>query len=145
MSASGNYDCAEGRVCEIDVPNGERFVETFTPVARHGYGFAGWRGSESYLCAGNTPLCVVDIPSTATVYDADGYMTAGFYHEPELVYHGTLDTESSVWSADITYDALSLEYVADFDADGDDDNDFFVADHGYDADPFPGWSNQLLL
>ena len=24
-------------------------------------------------------------------------------------------------------------------------NDFFIADHGYDVDPFPGWSNQLLL
>ena len=28
---------------------------------------------------------------------------------------------------------------------GDGHYDFFVADHGYDADPFPGWSNQLLL
>ena len=33
--------------------------------------------------------------------------------------------------------------MADFNGDGH--NDFFVADHGYDADPFPGWSNQLLL
>ena len=24
-------------------------------------------------------------------------------------------------------------------------NDFFIADHGYDAPPFPGWNNQLLL
>ena len=33
--------------------------------------------------------------------------------------------------------------MADFNADGL--NDFFIADHGYDEDPFPGWSNQLLL
>ena len=33
--------------------------------------------------------------------------------------------------------------MADFDGDGN--NDFFIADHGYDAPPFPGWHNQLLL
>ena len=33
--------------------------------------------------------------------------------------------------------------LADFNGDGK--NDFFIADHGYDVDPFPGWSNQLLL
>ena len=33
--------------------------------------------------------------------------------------------------------------MADFDGDGR--NDFFIADHGYDREPFPGWQNQLLL
>ena len=33
--------------------------------------------------------------------------------------------------------------MADFDGDGS--NDFFIADHGYDYPPFPGWHNQLLL
>ena len=33
--------------------------------------------------------------------------------------------------------------MADFDGDGR--NDFFIADHGYDFPPFPGWHNQLLL
>ena len=33
--------------------------------------------------------------------------------------------------------------MADFD--GDSRNDFFIADHGYDYPPFPGWHNQLLL
>ena len=33
--------------------------------------------------------------------------------------------------------------MADFDGDGR--NDFFIADHGYDREPFPGWHNQLLL
>ncbi len=33
--------------------------------------------------------------------------------------------------------------MADFNGDGR--NDFFIADHGYDVDPFPGWHNQLLL
>ena len=33
--------------------------------------------------------------------------------------------------------------MADFDGDGE--NDFFIADHGYDFPPSPGWHNQLLL
>ena len=33
--------------------------------------------------------------------------------------------------------------MADFDGDGR--NDFFIPDHGYDFEPFPGWHNQLLL
>ncbi len=33
--------------------------------------------------------------------------------------------------------------MADFD--GDEKSDFFIADHGYDRDPWPGWHNQLLL
>ena len=33
--------------------------------------------------------------------------------------------------------------MADFNGDGA--NDFFIADHGYDHPPFPGWHNQLLL
>ena len=33
--------------------------------------------------------------------------------------------------------------LADFNGDGM--NDFFIADHGYDAPPHPGWNNQLLL
>ena len=33
--------------------------------------------------------------------------------------------------------------LADFNGDGM--KDLFIADHGHDAPPFPGWSNQLLL
>ena len=201
VSASGSQDCPEDSVCEVDIPNGERFSDTFVAVPHNGYAFAGWRGSESYLCAGGSPTCVVDIPAFVTAYDATGFMTAEFYHQPELVYAGTLGVEWGVWSGAARHDAISLVFVADFDSDGDDDvfigaatypsepfagaregailinegsyqftaasgarpggvhprevlmadfngdghNDFFVADHGYDTDPFPGWSNQLLL
>ena len=162
---------------------------------------AGWRGTESYLCAGGSPTCVVDIPAAVTAYDATGFMTAEFYHQPELAYAGTLGVEWSVWSGAARHDAISFIFVEDFDVDGDDDvfigaatypsepfagaregvilineggyqftaaagdrpsgvhprevlmvdfdgdghNDFFIADHGYDADPFPGWTNQLLV
>ena len=201
VSASGDHDCAEGSVCEIDIPNGEPFRETFTAVARYGYAFAGWRGTESYLCAGSEPACNVDIPGSVTAYDVTGFMTAEFYHQPELVYPGVLGVEWSVWSGTARHDAISFIFAEDFDADGDDDvligaatypsepfagardgvilineggyqftaaagdrpsgvhprevlmadfngdghNDFFIADHGYDTDPFPGSSYQLLV
>ena len=202
VSASGNYDCAEDSVCKIDIPNGDPFNETFTAVARYGYAFAGWRGTESYLCAGSAPTCTVDIPASITAYDATGYMTAEFYHQPELIYPGTITVEYGIWSADVTLESgATTVFADDFDDDGDDDviftagtypgeeftasrqgailindgnysftvaqgdrpdsvhprevlmadfngdgrNDFFIADHGYDVDPFPGWPNQLLL
>ena len=202
ISSSGEHDCGEDQICELDVPNGERFSDTFVAVPNNGYAFAGWRGTESYLCAGGSPTCVVDIPASVTAYDATGFMTAEFYHEPALVYAGTVGVEWSVWSGEVQHDGIFLLFAADFDGDGDDDvliganhsseeeppteasdgvilinggdysftaaagdrpssvhprevlmadfngdgeNDFFIADHGFDADPFPGWSNQLLL
>ena len=200
-SASGDYDCAEDSVCEIDIPNGDPFSETFTAVARYRYAFAGWRGTESYLCAGIAPTCTVDIPGSITAYDATGYMTAQFYHQPELLYPGTLGASPGVVAIEVTDIAVTFRFAGDLDGDGDDDvviasgtnpgeefteareglilinegddtfaaaqgdrpdsvgprevlmadfngdgrNDFFIADHGYDVDPFPGWSNQLLL
>ena len=202
VSASGDHDCAEENTCEIDIPNGDPFSETFTAVTRYGYAFAGWRGTESYLCAGSAPACTVDIPGSITAYDATGYMTAEFYHQPELIYPGMITVEYGIWSADVTLESgAATIFAGDFDGDGDDDvvftagtypgeefiasrqgaflinegnysftvaegdrpdsvhprevlmadfngdgrNDFFIADHGYDVDPFPGWSNQLLL
>ncbi len=202
VSASGDHDCAEDTVCEIDIPNGEPFSETFRAIARYGYAFAGWRGTESYLCAGTMPTCTVDIPASITAHDATGYMTAEFYHEPELINVGTITVEYGIWSTEISLESGGATIFADdFDGDGDDDvvftagtypdeeftssrqgvilinegdysfsvaegdrpdsvhprevlmadfngdgrNDFFIADHGYDVVPFPGWSNQLLL
>ena len=200
-SASGEYDCAEDSVCEIDIPNGDPFSETFTAVPRYRYAFAGWRGTESYLCAGIAPTCTVDIPGSITAYDATGYMTAQFYHQPELLYPGTLGASPGVVAIEVTDIAVTFRFAGDLDGDGDDDaviasgtnpgeeftearkglilinegddtfavaqgdrpdsvgprevlmadfngdgrNDVFIADHGYDVDPFPGWSNQLLL
>ena len=201
MSASGNHDCSESSTCEIDVPNNERFVETFSAVARHGYAFAGWRGSESYLCAGGSPTCMVDIPASVTAYDATGFVTAEFFHQPELLYPGTIGDDQGFLLIDVTYHSATFRFAGDLDGDGDDDVvigsgtdrgeeftgsrkgvilinegndsftvaqgdrpdgvhprevlladfngdeqiDIFIADHGYDVAPFPGWSNQLLL
>ena len=201
-SASGEYDCPESSTCEFDVPNGEPFIETFRALPEFRYAFAGWRSSESYLCSGNTSICRVNLPTWATSFDGTAYMTAEFYHQPELVNPGAIAVEYGLWST-----ALALEhgpamlFADDFDGDGNDDvvyttatypgepfvssrtglilinkgdysftvadgdrpdsvhprevlmadfngdglNDFFIADHGYDVHPFPGWSNQLLL
>ena len=200
-SASGDHDCAEDSVCEIDIPNGEPFQESFTAVARYRYAFAGWRGTESYLCAGLGPTCTVDIPGSITRYDATGYMTAEFYHQPELLYPGSLGAIPGIFAIEVTDINVMFRYAGDLDGDGDDDvviasgtnpdeeftaargglilinegddtfdvaqgdrpqgvhprevltadfngdgrTDVFIADHGYDVHPFPGWSNQLLL
>ena len=95
VSSSGSHDCPEDSVCEVDVPNGQRFADTFVAVPNNGYAFAGWHGSESYLCAGVSPTCAVDIPASVTAYDATGYMTAEFHHEPELVFPGTLGSNGA--------------------------------------------------
>ena len=201
-SASGEFDCPEANHCEFDVPNGEPFVETFRAIPRFRYAFAGWASSESYLCSGNTAICRVELPTWATSLDGSAYMTAEFYHQPELINLGEIGVEYGIWSTEISLESgAAMLLSADFDGDGDDDvvlttatypneeftaarsgvilinegeysfrvaggdrpnsvhpreilmadfnddglNDFFIADHGYDAPPFPGWSNQLLL
>ncbi len=202
VSASGDYNCPEDSVCEVDIPNGTPFRETFTAVPRDGYAFAGWRGAELFLCAGNMPTCTVDLPAASTVHDGYGYMTAEFYHQPALISPGAIAVEYGIWGEVLSIvSGGATVFADDFDGDGDDDvvftvgtfpgeeftgsregvilindgnysfslaqgdrpdnvhprevlmadfngdgsNDFFIADHGYDVDPFPGWSNQLLL
>ena len=54
------------------------------------------------------------------------------------------DFSFSVAAGDRPYTVHPREVLlADFNGNGM--TDVFIADHGYDADPFPGWSNQLLL
>ena len=99
-------------------PEREHFSDTCSAVPHHGYAFAGWRGSERYLCAGTAPTCGVDIPASVTAHDATGYMSAEFYDQPKLVYPGALGVEWGTWSGDVQHDLI---FVEDFDADGDDD------------------------
>ncbi len=91
VSSSGQFDCAEGRTCEIDLPNGEPFTETFTAVPNNGYEFAGWRSSESYMCSGSDVRCVLNIPGLVTHYDFTGYMTAEFTEIPDQDGDGIAD------------------------------------------------------
>ena len=188
-------------MCEVDVPAGMPFSETFTAVPRHRFVFGGWAPSQHVLCTAKVNPCVVNIPELLSGYDATVYLTAEFYHQPELLYPGRLDAEPEIWETDVTYHSVGTPFADDFDGDGDDDvlitaatsrdpgfevnrkgvilinngdwtftvadgdrpnttharqvrmadfngdrrNDFFIADHGYDADPFPGSDNQLLL
>ena len=206
ISMSGEHDCAEDRICVVELPAGEGFREEFTAVPRQGYAFAGWGDARSGLCSDQRERCLVEIPASATGVDGTLYLIANFYHRPELVEAGTLSMEYDVWKKEVNYESIGFRFSGDFDGDGDDDvliagdgavypsdsvaptivahqgaillndgdftfsvaegdrpsgvhprevlladfngdgkNDLFIADHGYDADPFPGWSNQLLL
>ena len=201
VSRTGKHDCPEGQTCEVDIRRGEPFSDIFTAVPRNGYAFAGWREALGYLCGGKVEPCALDLPVSLTGLDVTGYVTAEFYHQPEVVYAGSLGMEYGVWAGDVNYDSIGLLFGGDIDGDGDDDvllagatypgepfngaregvilfnngdftftvadgdrpssvhprevlladfdgdgmKDFFIADHGYDVDPFPGWDNQLLL
>lgn len=200
-SLSGDRDCVEGQVCVVEIPAGEAFSETFTALPRYRYVFSGWGELQHVLCAAKVNPCVVNIPASLSRYDGEVYLTAQFFHQPELLYAGTLGAEPGIWETDVNYNSLGPTFADDFDGDGDDDvmmlaaasldpgfevdregvilinngdwtftvadgarpsttgprrirmadfnaegrNDFFIADHGYDASPFPGSDNQLLL
>ena len=204
VSKSGEYDCPEDSTCVVKVPAGAPFSDVFTAVPRKGYAFAGWGASHGDLCRGNKEPCLVEITESETHSDGKLFLTAEFYHQPELADPGALAVEWSVWHEEVDYDNPGLRFAADFDGDSDDDvlisgaiypsgatvptivaqrgvillnngdftfsvangdrpsgvhprealladfngdgmKDLFIADHGYDAPPFPGWSNQLLL
>ncbi|MEM6581081.1 MAG: imelysin family protein [Pseudomonadota bacterium] len=53
-SASGDFDCASGEECSIDVTNFD-FEETFTAVPEEGFEFIGW--STTGFCATSTAPC----------------------------------------------------------------------------------------
>lgn len=206
MSKSGEYDCPEDSTCVVNVPAGAPFSDVFTAVPRKGYAFAGWGESLGNPCQGKQEPCLVEIPESQTYSNGKLFLTAEFYHQPELVDPGTLLVEWSTWQQEVNYEIVGLKFAADFDGDSDDDvlisgrwdppdpndqsqmavaqlgvillnngdftftvangdrpagvhprealladfngdgmNDLFVADHGHDQPPFPGWRNQLLL
>ena len=204
-SMSVEHDCPEDTKCVVDVPAGKPFSDVFTAVPRRGYAFAGWGENQNDLCQGREEPCLVEIPASLTGFDGTVYLTAEFYHQPELVDPGTLSVEWRIWYEEVNFDNVGgIKFAADFDGDEDDDvligaaiypsdsaaptivaqsgvillnngdytfevakgdrpssvhprevlladfngdgmNDFFIADHGYDAPPHPGWNNQLLL
>jgi hypothetical protein len=57
---------------------------------------------------------------------------------------GTLVDASAIVDGPLPITVHPREIVVS-DFNGDNKPDFFLADHGYDANPFPGFQNQLLL
>ncbi len=75
VSRTGNYNCAAGQTCVIDVVNGSVFSDTFTAVPDAGYRFAGWKKQSGYLCGGNkTPCALENVPANFTAVDADTFL-----------------------------------------------------------------------
>ena len=201
VSLSGDNDCSEGEICVVDFPDENPFQDKFIAVPRSGYAFSGWLDPQPSPCTARVQPCVVDLQAAEATGEFIASMTAGFYHQPRLLYGGALGVEWGVWKNDAIAIDGGFLFAGDIDGDGDDDvliadgtsppepflaaktgvillnngdfsfsvaagdrpntvhprevlladfngdgmTDVFIADHGYDADPFPGWSNQLLL
>ncbi|MEM1143011.1 MAG: imelysin family protein [Pseudomonadota bacterium] len=86
-TVSGNFDCAAGASCEVDVNNDE-FDETFQAVPAEGFQFVGWVRRDRGLCGGSGDDC--RLPTTgftgnsvleALLADDDEI----FFLEPEFV------------------------------------------------------------
>lgn len=78
-SRTGDNDCQELDVCEIDVENGTEFSDTFTAVPNEGYVFIGWREGFAQLCGGAQTSCALEgVPGLFTDQDIDTFLTAEF-------------------------------------------------------------------
>lgn len=79
VSSSGINDCSAGQTCEIDVPNGEDFSDTFTAVANEGFVFTGWKRDQAFLCGGiSEPCALVGVPGSFTDQDIDTFLEPVF-------------------------------------------------------------------
>lgn len=86
---------------------------------------------------GNTDLVVTAATFPHTAPGTRGPQTG-------LILFNNGDNTFAVADGDAPQSEHAREiFVADFN--GDEISDIFIADHGYDADPFPGYPNQLLF
>lgn len=104
----------------LDLRGAKGSVSDIIPMDIDGDGFLDLVGTSLHF-----PLKNQSIPVFALINDQDG----GFEASGIRVGGSTVHARESV--------------VADFNGDGIDD--IFIADHGYDAAPFPGYKNTLLL
>ena len=121
VSQSGNHDCAENEVCEVEIASGVAFAETFTAVSRDHYAFGGWHDTHHFLCEDEGNPCVVSVSEAMSRHDLTIHLKADFYHQPELIDPGVLGTEEGRYLSGISNDNIGLLFAGDIDADGDDD------------------------
>lgn len=85
LSRTGANNCASGQTCEIDVPNGQVFSETFTAEPDEGYRFAGWKRADRYLCGGSAEPCALEnVPGELTDQDIDLFLEPVFEYDKAL-------------------------------------------------------------
>ena len=96
VSLSGNNDCSEGEICVVDFPDEKPFHDKFIAVPRSGYAFAGWLDPQPSPCTGQVQPCVVELQAAEATSEFIASMTAGFHHQPRLLYGGALGVEWGV-------------------------------------------------
>jgi hypothetical protein len=83
VSKSGNYECAPGNVCTIDIYD-LYFKEEFVAIPQEGYVFAGWLDRKFAFCRNKKSPCVIDSsycdrhPNLMKILESDQV----FYLEP---------------------------------------------------------------
>lgn len=109
ISRTGLNDCESGQTCEIDVPNGEVFSDSFIAVPAAGYQFRGWKKADRYLCGGLEAACELEnVPGSFTDQDIDLYLEPIFDRDSDG--DGVFDQEDAF--------PLDPNETSDFDADG---------------------------
>ena len=84
-----------------------------------------------------------DLIITGGTFPWDGY-TEGRGGQPGLILFNDGDNTFTAADGDVPMSEHGREiFAVDFNGDGI--LDIYIADHGYDAEPFPGFQNQLLL
>ncbi|MFT7286210.1 MAG: hypothetical protein ACI87W_000314 [Halieaceae bacterium] len=115
VSVSGDYQCAAGSTCSIDVSD-LLFDQTFEAVADAGYTFAGWRTRNRGLCGGSTASCRL-----YTYAFENNVVLLSFLESDEVFYLDPLIRESSLGGvgrdySDLTFNSqASLSYTSECD------------------------------
>ena len=84
-TGSGNYECAAGETCSIDVLDA-LFDETFTAVPADGYAFKGWKKAERHFCGNSTDACALSTDGFDAYQELLDVLAGDdeFYLEPEF-------------------------------------------------------------
>lgn len=108
-TTSGDYNCAAGESCVIDVKTTD-FDQTFQAVAAEGYAFSGWKTRDRGLCGGSQQDC--RLPTTGFPGNAGlmGVLNSDqeFYLEPTFApFNNTGVTALLKTNADIALAAYT--------------------------------------
>ena len=76
-TSSGNYTCASGVTCEIDI-NTTEFYEKFQAEPSPGYEFIRWKKEFRYLCGNKSGTCEIDMRPLASLEDVAELLSSDF-------------------------------------------------------------------